>query len=256
MGGKREFVRLEAISKSPILNCFIDTVKGLPYIRLAGQQAFFMNRFRHRIDECNKNFLIVKSMNNWYNIRSGVLSIVMVLLPSYLMMVFYYTNLKMSDVAVCLYLSMTLSRTMNDLLIVYSQLESAMISVERCHHFEQIEPESQYKSYQADFDAVDGSKKSIDILKKRQAENTETVVTEGRIEFREMSCKYATSQQPILNKLTFEIKPREKIGVIGRTGSGKSTLIKLLWRALDYYEGDVLIDGKSIKTVDLKSLRS
>lgn len=71
-----------------------------------------------------------------------------------------------------------------------------------------------------------------------------------------MSCKYATSQQPVLSRLSFEIRPREKIGVIGRTGSGKSTLIKLLWRALDFYEGDILIDGKSIKDVDLKSLRS
>jgi ABC-type multidrug transport system fused ATPase/permease subunit len=131
-----------------------------------------------------------------------------------------------------------------------------MIAVERCHHFEKIEPEPQYKSYKKDFELVDGSKSSIEKLKKQQIKNTEQIVTEGSIEFRDMSCKYATSQNPILSKLSFTIKPREKIGVIGRTGSGKSTLIKLLWRALDFYEGDIKIDGKSIKEVDLKSLRS
>jgi ABC-type multidrug transport system fused ATPase/permease subunit len=179
-----------------------------------------------------------------------------VLAPSYLLIIFYYKKLTMADVAVALYLGTTLSRIINDLLIQYSRVESAMIAVERCHHFEKIEPEPQYKSYKKDFELVDGSKSSIEKLKKQQIKNTEQIVTEGSIEFRDMSCKYATSQNPILSKLSFTIKPREKIGVIGRTGSGKSTLIKLLWRALDFYEGDIKIDGKSIKEVDLKSLRS
>ena len=75
----------------------------------------------------------------------------------------------MYNVAVSLYLSTTFTRSLSNLLEAMADLEASMISVERCHHFEQIEPESQYKSYQADFDAVDGSKKSIDMLKKRQA---------------------------------------------------------------------------------------
>ena len=228
----------------------------MPTIRISKMQTFFYESFSRRLDENSKNILIEEGLNRWYNIRTGIVSIFVVLIPSFCMLLFLFKNLKTSEVVLSIFLGSMLSDRVKELLQRFALIESTMISVERCHHFEQIEPESQYKSYQADFDAVDGSKKSIDMLKKRQAQNTETVVTEGRIEFREMSCKYATSQQPILNKLTFEIKPREKIGVIGRTGSGKSTLIKLLWRALDYYEGDVLIDGKSIKTVDLKSLRS
>lgn len=97
---------------------------------------------------------------------------------------------------------------------------------------------------------------SVDKLKASQDNNTQVVVTAGKIEFKGMSCKYATSTVPTLSGLSFEIKPSEKIGVIGRTGSGKSTLIKLLWRALDNYEGNILIDGMSLKDVDFKSLRS
>ena len=194
--------------------------------------------------------------NGWYNLRTSLAAVSTVMLPSFVLILFYFKHLVLSNLVVSIYVSCKMSADVNEWLWIYANLESTMIAVERCHHFEKIEPEPQYKSYKEDFKLVDGSKKSIEKLKRNQLKNTETVVTEGRITFSNMSCKYATSQQPVLNKLSFEVNPKEKIGVIGRTGSGKSTLIKLLWRALDYFEGDIQIDGKSIKDVDLKSLRS
>ena len=59
----------------------------------------------------------------------------------------------------------------------------------------------------------------------------------------------------MLRNLSFTLRPGEKIGIVGRTGSGKSSLIKLLWRALLPCEGRILIDGVDLAQTDLKSLR-
>jgi len=61
----------------------------------------------------------------------------------------------------------------------------------------------------------------------------------------------------VLHKLNFTVQPGEKIGVVGRTAAGKTSLIKLFWRCLDYSsDGQILIDGKEIKNCSLKTLRT
>ena len=256
MRAKRELTRLDSIAKSPYLSTFIDACRGLPTLRVMGKTSWATDRFISKLGEMMVNEIGVEGLNQWYNLRATLIANIVVVLPSYLIITFLRSELKLADMIVMVFIGISVASVINETLFAYSNVETCMIAVERCHHFEKIEPEAQYKSYIEDFKIVDGSQSSINELKRRQEKNSETVVTEGKIEFKKMSCKYATSSGPVLNNLTFEIKPKEKIGVIGRTGSGKSTLIKLLWRALDYYEGDVLIDGKSIKQVDLKSLRS
>ena len=71
-----------------------------------------------------------------------------------------------------------------------------------------------------------------------------------------MSAKYLTSQDLVLKNLSFKVGSQQKIGVVGRTGSGKSSLIKLFWRYLELTEGQILIDGIDITTIDLKQLRN
>ena len=256
MGAKREFLRTASIAKSPILNYLLDTCRGLPYIRAAKQEDWFRNKFMELLDDSSKNEMVLTGLSNWYRIRSCIIITLVVVLPSYLIIIFLKPDLPLSEIVIIILLGSTLGWDLNELLIQQSDLESTMISIERCHHFQMIEPEVQYKSYEEDLKLMDGSSSSIEIVKKRQEDNQETILIEGKVKFSNMSCKYATSANPILRNLSFVIRPGEKIGVIGRTGSGKSTLIKLVWRALDFYEGDIEIDGKSIKEVDLKSLRS
>lgn len=79
---------------------------------------------------------------------------------------------------------------------------------------------------------------------------------QGTVVFKNVSARYENSEQSVLKNLNFEVKARQKIGVVGRTGSGKSSLIKLFWRYLDITEGQILIDGSDITKYDLKKLRS
>lgn len=78
----------------------------------------------------------------------------------------------------------------------------------------------------------------------------------GHIVFEDVSFKYYKNSESVLSNLNFEIKPGQHIGIIGSTGSGKSTLVNLLARLIDVSSGRILFDGVDIRDLDLKSLRS
>lgn len=80
-------------------------------------------------------------------------------------------------------------------------------------------------------------------------------IEEGHIVFDNVSFQYYKEAECILSELNFEIKPGENVGIIGSTGSGKSTLIHLLARLIDVTEGRILLDGTDIRDMDLKKLR-
>lgn len=81
------------------------------------------------------------------------------------------------------------------------------------------------------------------------------MITNGAVEFRNVSAKYLGGENYVIKNLSLKIEKGKKVGVVGRTGSGKSTLVKLLWRYLHSEKGEILIDGQDINSFDLKDLR-
>lgn len=77
----------------------------------------------------------------------------------------------------------------------------------------------------------------------------------GKIEFKDVYYRYAADFEPVLRGLSFSVKPKEKISVVGRTGAGKSSLIGSIFR-LAIVDGDILIDGMNTASVDLNILRT
>lgn len=78
---------------------------------------------------------------------------------------------------------------------------------------------------------------------------------QGRLKFNQVNLKYRPNTEVILKDLTFEVKPREKIGVVGRTGAGKSTICLSLSRIVEIASGTIEVDGINITDLPLDELR-
>jgi len=87
-------------------------------------------------------------------------------------------------------------------------------------------------------------------------DGTQTPEVTGDIEFKDVSFKFDDTNEHLLKKVSFKIKAGQTVAIIGRTGSGKSTIINLLLRMYDYQNGDIFIDGISLKDVSKKHIRS
>ncbi|WP_433772126.1 ABC transporter ATP-binding protein [Bacillus wiedmannii] len=94
----------------------------------------------------------------------------------------------------------------------------------------------------------------VDIMSKANAIEPEQI--EGNIDFKNVSYSYTKNNEYVLKDISFSIRKGEKVGIIGSTGSGKSTLTKLLPRLYDVDQGEICIDGTDVKLYDLQKLRA
>lgn len=147
-----------------------------------------------------------------------------------------WINLGTSDDKVGL--AVTQSMTMMSLMqwgIRHScEVANQLISVERILEYTDLEPEKQPI---------------------KQNKVTQSWPSDGRIEFRNVTYKYAYETEPVLQRISFEVLPKNKICVVGRTGAGKSSLIGALFR-MAFVKGEILIDGVDTSTIELQTLRS
>ncbi len=111
-------------------------------------------------------------------------------------------------------------------------------------------------SYQ---NALASTEKVMDIINAEPehdfGKGSEMGTMQGRIEFRNVNFSFDRSKK-VLNDINFVIEPGDVVGIVGTTGSGKSTLINLLMRFYDDYEGEILVDGVNIRDIDMSYYRS
>ena len=96
-----------------------------------------------------------------------------------------------------------------------------------------------------------------DILEQQPSQEDGAVQAEvsGAVEFKNVTARYSATGEPSLENISFRAEPGQTIGIIGGTGSGKTTLVNLIPRLYDATEGEVLIDGKNVKDFDAVALR-
>jgi len=104
--------------------------------------------------------------------------------------------------------------------------------------------------------ACAGRVQSVLDMEEGQKNGTEDASTlAGKVEFRNVTAKYEGAAEASLERISFSAQPGETIGIIGGTGSGKTTLVNLIPRLYDAFEGEILLDGMNVKDYDLMSLR-
>ncbi|KAH3901580.1 uncharacterized protein SCDLUD_001343 [Saccharomycodes ludwigii] len=231
--GSRELKRFESISRSPIHQHFSETLVGVTTIRAFGDERRFMLQNLNKIDENNKPFFFLWVANRWLAFRVDLIGALVIFFSGCFIML----NIKNLDAGLAgISLTYAISFTDSALWLVrlYSNVEMTMNSVERLKEYMDIEQEPQNK---------DGFIPPADWP------------SEGKIDVTDLSLRYAPNLPKVIKNVSFTVEPSSKVGIVGRTGAGKSTIITALFRFLDPETGYIKIDNVDITSIPLKRLR-
>uniref|UniRef100_A0AAQ5ZZH2 ATP-binding cassette, sub-family C (CFTR/MRP), member 2 n=1 Tax=Amphiprion ocellaris TaxID=80972 RepID=A0AAQ5ZZH2_AMPOC len=217
----RQLRRLDSVSRSPIYSHFGETVSGLSVIRAYGHQERFLKHNEITIDENLKSVYPWIVSNRWLAIRLETIGN-MVVFFSALFAVISRDTLESGLVGILLF-------WMN------SELENNIVAVERVSEYSEIENEAKWIT---------------------DSRPPDTWPEEGRLQFEDYKVRYRPGLDLVLHGITCDINSTEKIGIVGRTGAGKSSLTNCLFRIIEAAEGRILIDGIDIAEIGLHDLRN
>lgn len=230
----RDLKRLESVQRSPLFQQFGETLSGITTIRAYGDERRFIRDNMLRINTHSRPFIYLWGANRWLAFRIDVIGD----LVAFFAGAFVVLNIGSIDAGSAgLSLSYAISFTENVLWMVrlYAMNEQNMNSVERIKEYLDVEQEA-----------------AAVIEETRPAANWPS---QGSVEFIGYTTRYRPDLDPVLRQVTFKIRPLEKVGIVGRTGAGKSSLALALFRGLEAEEGKILIDDVDIGLIGLQDLR-
>ena len=232
----RCLARLLRISFSPIMTILNESIKGIDIIRSSHAENNTIDKMYTKLDERFGISLYNEGCIRWYNLRRSLSS--QIFFSGILFyMVYYSKNYSASSIAIVLQITEDFISLLVNTSMYISQLEISMIGLERCNTLLKIETEHNPEK---------------DITKELQERNWPN---EGKINFVNYSASYRPDTPMILKNINLEIKPGEKIGIVGRTGGGKSSVVLSLSRIIEPKKGKIMIDDEDIKTINLEFLR-
>ncbi|XP_017108719.1 multidrug resistance-associated protein 1 isoform X2 [Drosophila bipectinata] len=231
----RQLMRLESVSRSPIYSHFGETVTGASTIRAYNVGDRFIEESDAKVDKnqvCKYPSVIA---NRWLAIRLEMVGNLIILFASLFAVLGGQTNPGLVGLSVSYALQVT--QTLNWLVRMTSDIETNIVSVERIKEYGETKQEAPWE-LEAD---------------KSKPKNWPE---EGRVEFQNFQVRYREGLDLVLRGVSFNIKGGEKVGIVGRTGAGKSSLTLALFRIIESAGGRIAIDGVDIATMGLHMLRS
>ncbi|XP_054720748.1 ATP-binding cassette sub-family C member 10-like [Uloborus diversus] len=232
----RELKRLSSISLSPIYAHFSETLNGHSTIRAMSGTARFQRENMVCVDSNIRAVLSTAAASQWLNLRLQFIGVIIV--TGVALIAMWQNQLGGVDaglVGLALSYALSITSLLNGTVTAFTETEKEIVSVERVMQFiEEIDTESDDYCQMPPF----------------------AWPSHGVITFTSVSLKYRPDCPYALKNVSFETRPCEKIGIVGRTGSGKSSLIQVLCRMVNFFEGAVFIDGVNISNLELKKLRS
>ena len=232
--------------RAPIFGVFGETLSGLPIIRAFNYEKNFTNKFYLKMNNYLKANIYQKGIIGWYGVHLDIVSFTLL---SFILAFAYFMKEKYSPQSIGLLLTYSIKMIfyMYDAFKRFSFLTELLISLERCDNYTKV---IQEKDRETDED-------NRLLLREKTEHNPKikSFISKGKINFKNFSVRYRPETPLILKNINLEIKPGEKIGVVGQTGSGKSTLLLCLFRILEASEGKIYIDDIDISQIGLELLR-
>ncbi|KAG2145396.1 ABC protein [Suillus bovinus] len=234
----REVKRLDSMLRSLLYAHFSETLTGLPTIRSYGEMRRFIAANRYYIDLEDRALIIVVANQRWLAIRLDFMAGILIFIVA-LLAVIDVSGINAAQIGLVLTYTIALSQMCSLLTRQTADVENYMNSVERLVEFVAGDTIPQEAPYEIE-------------ERKPPAQWPE----QGAIEFEDVKMAYRPSLPNVLKGISVKIRGGEKIGVVGRTGAGKSSLMLALFRIVKLSGGSITIDGVDISTIGLKDLRS
>ena len=234
----REIKRLDSISRSPIYANFGETLDGTSVIRAYQVQQQFIQKNYDLLDLNQRAYFIISSSNCWLGIRlefAGTIIIGATALLSVLQKS-SASELFISMAALAISYSLDTTQDLNWVVRMVTDMETQIVSVERIEEYTELPSEA--PAHIPD------------------TQPSESWPFKGDIAINQIVMRYRPELEPVIKELSVHILPGEKVGVVGRTGAGKSSLVLCLMRIIELERGSIEIDGVDISKIGLEDLRS
>lgn len=233
----RELKRLESVSRSPIYAHFQETLGGITTIRAYRQQKRFALENEWRIDANLRAYFPSINANRWLAVRLEFIGSFIILAAASFSIIYVTTGSGLSAGMVGLAMSYALQMTQSLNWIVRQtvEVETNIVSVERVLEYARLPSEAP------------------EVISKHRPKISWPA--QGAVDFNDYSTRYRQGLNLVLKNITLNIKSHEKIGVVGRTGAGKSSLTLALFRIIEPVTGHISIDDLDTSTVGLLDVR-
>eukprot|EP01125_Pyxidicula_operculata_P009772 TRINITY_DN3212_c0_g1_i3.p1 TRINITY_DN3212_c0_g1~~TRINITY_DN3212_c0_g1_i3.p1 ORF type:complete len:1599 (+),score=296.82 TRINITY_DN3212_c0_g1_i3:668-5464(+) len=230
----RELKRIESISVSPVFSHLSATLSGLTTIRAYGALDRFKEENTKRVNFCHAALFAYEQSGRWIGIRMDLLVSSVLGIVSFLA-ILLRDEISPATAGLCVSFSYQMIGAFQWAVRTYADTQNLLTSYERLLYYrENLETEAPTKT-------------NIVPLPQWPAH--------GSIRFKNVEVKYRPELPPVLRNVNFTIRPQEKIGIVGRTGAGKSTLTTVLFRLVELTSGQIFIDDVDISTIGLDDLR-
>uniref|UniRef100_A0A7N9ALG1 ATP-binding cassette, sub-family C (CFTR/MRP), member 9 n=1 Tax=Mastacembelus armatus TaxID=205130 RepID=A0A7N9ALG1_9TELE len=229
---------LDDSTQLPLLCHFSETAEGLTTIRAFRHEARFKQRMLELTDTNNTAYLFLSAANRWLEVRTDYLGAVIVLTAAGASIWSLRYGLPSGGlVGLGLTYALTVTNYLNWVVRNLADLEVQMSAVKKVKSFLSTESEN----YEGSMDT---------------SQVPENWPQDGEIKIQDLCARYDPMLKPVLKHVNAYIKPGQKVGICGRTGSGKSSLSLAFFNMVDIFEGKIVIDGIDICKLPLQTLRS
>ncbi|KAL0132720.1 hypothetical protein PUN28_000454 [Cardiocondyla obscurior] len=228
--------RLEGIAKSPVFSHVNSTLTGLTTIRSSGVQEMIRKQFDDHQDLHTGTYSLIMTTGTWFGFALDLVSIGFIIIVTYSFIALDDGNTFAGNVGLAISQALILCNMVQYGMRQAADTVTQMTSVERIMQFTELEKEGPFESSPTDKPSTKWPSKGI-------------------IKFDQVYLRYAESEPPVLKSISFAIESGMKIGIVGRTGAGKSSLIAALFH-MTKFDGTIYVDDVDTKKIGLYDLRN
>lgn len=229
----RQLKRLESVTRSPIYSHFSESISGQSVIRAYKEQKRFIGESEDKVDRNQAISYLSICANRWLGVRLEILGAFVVLAAS-IFAVLSRDSIEAAIVGLSITYALQTSSLMNFFVRITTEVETNIVAVERVEEYSDVPQEAAWKT--------------VDVDPKWPQH--------GVVEFVNFQLRYRDGLDLVLKGINFTALSKEKIGIVGRTGAGKSSLTLALFRIIEAADGKIVIDDIDVSKIGLHSLRS